>query len=652
MRRFRRSSADDFQPVSVQSFSVVPVMSRLRFLFRPLCSLLAVAALCGVAFGEIPDEECMRCHGDAAKVKTVLNQEEIAKSRHNDLACTECHEGITKAEHEEKLPKVNCASCHEDEEKEFKGSVHDVADIPYEDLKPSCKGCHGTHGVLGKKSPKSKINPKNLPDTCGHCHTDARLRSKLSSHSFDPVAAYQQSVHNRPQKDDPHKVAATCIDCHGSHGIFPPLHPQSTISKFAIPQTCGKCHKKQGEEYQKSVHWKSASVYGHYVAPVCNDCHGEHSPVVPGMATTSDDPTSAALAASQLCAGCHSSPVLMSRFGLDPNRLASYMMTYHGLAVLRGSSRAARCTSCHEVHSIRSARDPESTVNANNLQTTCGKCHKNADKSFSAVSVHPINQKERNPIAYFFRVFYIWLIVLTIGGMLVHNLIIWAYYVRARWRAKNAQIQVVRFSMFQVSQHFLLFLSFTTLAVTGFALKFSGAWWAQALSAIGMSEPVRAQVHRGAGVVLILISLVQGIWFVTTRAGRGEILALIPRWYDLVGFFKTMRFYLFEKGNLPKHERYDYTEKAEYLALIWGTGVMAATGFVLWFPEFFLAYLPVWMFEVSEEIHFFEAMLAVLAIVVWHVFFTVIHPEHYPMNLTWVDGKVVEKKHGDEEGEE
>ena len=47
----------------------------------------------------------------------------------------------------------------------------------------------------------------------------------------------------------------------------------------------------------------------------------------------------------------------------------------------------------------------------------------------------------------------------------------------------------------------------------------------------------------------------------------------------------------------------------EYLALAWGVIVMAITGFILWFPEFFVPYLPWWGFEAAEIIHFFEAFL-------------------------------------------
>ena len=85
-------------------------------------------------------------------------------------------------------------------------------------------------------------------------------------------------------------------------------------------------------------------------------------------------------------------------------------------------------------------------------------------------------------------------------------------------------------------------------------------------------------------------------------------------------------------------------EKAEYLALIWGIILMSLSGLILWFPEFFIYYLPVWSFETAEVIHYYEAWLATMAILAWHWFFVIFHPGVYPMNLTWTDGKISERE--------
>jgi cytochrome b subunit of formate dehydrogenase len=178
------------------------------------------------------------------------------------------------------------------------------------------------------------------------------------------------------------------------------------------------------------------------------------------------------------------------------------------------------------------------------------------------------------------------------------------------------------------------------LVVTGFALKFPKADWVVVLSYLGLDETIRSLTHRVAAVVMTTVSLIQMFYFIFSKNGRNDFKQLIPTMDDITGFFKNMRFFLFKEKNPPKFGRYSYDQKAEYLALIWGVIVMGASGVILWFPEFFMQFLPAWIFETAEVIHYYEAWLATLAIVIWHWFFVVYHPEKYPMDVTWTDGKI------------
>jgi len=81
-------------------------------------------------------------------------------------------------------------------------------------------------------------------------------------------------------------------------------------------------------------------------------------------------------------------------------------------------------------------------------------------------------------------------------------------------------------------------------------------------------------------------------------------------------------------------------EKAEYWALIWGTLVMGFTGFFLWFPTMIGDWAPLWFIKVCEIVHYYEAILATLAIVVWHWFFVIFRPQEYPLSFTTIDGKM------------
>jgi cytochrome b subunit of formate dehydrogenase len=427
---------------------------------------------------------------------------------------------------------------------------------------------------------------------------------------------------------------ATCTDCHGSHKVLSALQPEAELNVLNISKTCGKCHESDAEEYHESIHWFSLE-HGHYESPTCTDCHGEHE-----IENPHGDPDAATLKSTEICASCHSSETLMNRFGLDHRRLDSYMKSYHGLAALKDSPEAATCTSCHEVHAIRTQSDSTSSVHASNLVATCGKCHDEPTEAFVNIDVHPVDQKSRNPIAFLFKNLYTWMIILTIGGMVAHNIIIVVHHVRERRKLKQGSVLYQRFQPFEVYQHMLLFLSFATLVVTGFALKFPEAGWVQILLKIGLDEGLRSLLHRIAAVVMVIISVVQLFYFLFSKKGRRDMLALVPKIEDFTHFAQNMGYHLGFSKKHPQYGRYDYTEKAEYLALIWGILVMGVTGFILWFPEFFFKFLPSWLFETAEVIHYYEAWLATLAILVWHWFFVIFHPEKYPMNTTWTDGKI------------
>jgi cytochrome b subunit of formate dehydrogenase len=70
---------------------------------------------------------------------------------------------------------------------------------------------------------------------------------------------------------------------------------------------------------------------------------------------------------------------------------------------------------------------------------------------------------------------------------------------------------------------------------------------------------------------------------------------------------------------------------------------MILTGLVLWFPTYTARILPGILIPASQTIHYYEAWLATLAILVWHFFFVILHPEEYPMSWTWLTGKMTKE---------
>lgn len=581
----------------------------------------------------VEGNKCLQCHKENG-------QKKLALSVHKNLECADCHNYISNnlGNHPKNVgatQKADCYICHSSIAKEHRESIHGISLSEGVDEAAMCWNCHGSHDILKVKDPNSKVQPKNLANTCGTCHDNPKLVEKFSFGVKSPGLLYSQSVHGVLVSKGRLDVA-TCTMCHGIHDIKNRIQPGSKISSFNVPETCGQCHSEIARDFEKSIHWIRAKK-GVRESPVCNDCHNEHSI---HAVNTVDKKLETKKLQQKTCMVCHQDPRIAERFGISGSQAKQYEDSYHGMAMLRGDKDAAMCVDCHSVHKILPKNHPESTVNAANVTNTCKKCHPNATETFSQSYSHKTIDITASKIEDVVSIIYFWLIVSVIGGMILHNLLIFIYEIRKKHRHQKNEITIPRLTKNEVLQHLLLLVSFIALAITGFALKFHDSWWAELLKTIGLTETVRQNIHRSAAVVMIAVGLYHLFYLAFTPRGREVLLNLVPKFNDVTDARDNILYYLRLKKERPKFEAYDYTEKAEYWALIWGTIVMGATGFVLWFPTIVGDWAPVWLIKVSELIHFYEAILATLAILVWHWFFVIFHPHEYPMSLTWIDGKM------------
>jgi len=90
----------------------------------------------------------------------------------------------------------------------------------------------------------------------------------------------------------------------------------------------------------------------------------------------------------------------------------------------------------------------------------------------------------------------------------------------------------------------------------------------------------------------------------------------------------------------PRFGRFSYVEKAEYWALVWGAVVMIVSGFFMWADNIAVHWFPKGFLDVMLVVHYYEAWLATLAILIWHMYSTVFNPSVYPMNPSWLTGKM------------
>jgi len=507
---------------------------------------------------------------------------------------------------------VDCTECHgEDGEPAinisvFQNSVHG-------DL--SCTDCH-----VGADKDMDN-HPDNLKKpSCTDCHEDV-------------VESKQHSVH----KD------LSCTDCHGD---IHTLDPDKPISGDAdrIMAMCGKCHADSeiAAQYDRSVHGKAVQR-GWDESPTCTGCHNSH------LVLPADSPealTNKRRISEKICLSCHEDQRLVQRYGLTGSIGSTYHDSYHFMANARKGSKAATCVDCHTTHNILKTNNPDSSVNPAHVAQTCGQCHKGATEKFALSYDHKSSLKSGNIINYYVRVSYIWLILMVIGGMILHNILTYFAAVIRSYRKRKDEKMITRMTKGQIIIHTVNFLAFFLLVVTGFSLRFSNIPLFHMLT-IWLSEGARALIHRIAAVIMILVFGVHFVRIAMGRADRGAFLAMLPKLKDIRDFKENMRYIFLRTEKRPNFGKVTYVEKMEYLALIWGTLVMVLTGLILWFPTEFLHFLPAWAIKVAETIHFMEAILATLSIIFWHFFFIIAHPDAYPLDFTFLDGKmpVEEIKH-------
>jgi cytochrome b subunit of formate dehydrogenase len=589
-------------------------------------------------------EDCLACHGDTSLTKEVngkpvslyVNPDSFKVSMHGSMfTCVDCHTDVKTSPHENTPAKISCATCHGEQQAAYDRSFHAKARKNGDLRAATCADCHGSpHELLATGDPKSRTSHANIPATCGACHGQ-KFVMEPSGQGTQPYLSYQASVHGQAVAKGVEK-AAVCTDCHGSHEILGAGDPKSSIFKFNVPKTCGTCHGPVQQAFDQSIHGQ-AIARGQWQAPVCTDCHGIHSIQ---SHKDADSPVSATNLAQETCARCHEGVRLSREFGFEGARISTYLASYHGLASRRGSTVVANCASCHGVHNILPSSDARSTTNPANLVKTCGHCHVGATAGFVIARVHvnaPFSSDKGSKGVRWIRGIYLVLIVGVVGGMLAHNAIVWRFKAMAR-RSPYSTRTVVRMTRNQRVQHNLLFISFTVLVVTGFGLKYPDSWWSYLL--LGISESTRRLVHRVAGAVLIGVSLYHAGYLVLTEEGRSMLRQIWVRWRDPSDFWRSLRYYLGLGTTRPQFGRFTYAEKVEYWALIWGTIVMAVTGVMLWGKVIVGNHLPRWWLDVATAIHFYEAILASLAIVVWHFYQVFFDPDAYPMNWAWWDGQV------------
>jgi predicted CXXCH cytochrome family protein len=269
----------------------------------------------------------------------------------------------------------SCVDCHAGMDDSPGSPVHGMKEDVHAKEGLSCADCHGgdptdddVSAMDEAKGYRGAPKAAEIPAFCGRCHADGeymrRYRPELST---DQVAQYQTSVHGKRLAAGDTKVA-TCVSCHGVHGILPGSDTRSPVHKTRVATTCAHCHAdaaymreydiptNQFAAYQRSVHAEHLLVQRDLAAPSCNSCHGNHGAFPPGAASV-----------AEVCGQCHVSNKEL------------FMTSPHNAAfAARG---LAQCVACHGNHDIAAASDD---MLGTGDRAVCISCHTPDSPGFAA----------------------------------------------------------------------------------------------------------------------------------------------------------------------------------------------------------------------------------------------------------------------------
>ena len=375
-----------------------------------------------IARGDPLAPSCVNCHGNHDIVPVKDSRSAVAPLK-VPFICGQCHQEGTPVSRNRPIPQDNILE-------NYSESIHGEALLKKGlSVAPNCATCHTAHLILPHTDPASSINRRNIAATCTKCHSQIETvhRKIIRGELWEKQANVLPACVDCHQ---PHKIRnvfyelgmanADCMRCHADQKlrrardgrsmyvnideVNHSRHSLEGLKKVACSQChsevnasrvrpcetithevdCTACHDEIGKLYVGSIHGQLAGK-NNPNAPSCKECHGTHG--VLGK----QDPQSPTFAVNVpgLCARCHreGNKAAVRYTGTQHEIIANYTESIHGTLLKNGLTVTATCTSCHTAHHILPRSDPASSVNANNVPTTCGQCHHGIEEQFEK-SIH------------------------------------------------------------------------------------------------------------------------------------------------------------------------------------------------------------------------------------------------------------------------
>lgn len=210
---------------------------------------------------------------------------------------------------------------------------------------------------------------------------------------------------------------------------------------------------------------------------------------------------------------------------------------------------------------------------------------------------------------------------------------------------EGGERKYLRFTRFHRAEHWVFMASFSTLGLTGLVQKYASAQISENIIAwLGGIENVR-QIHRIAAVVMMVV-VVYHLGAVGYRLFVRRVYpTMLPGIQDVRAAIHSLAYYLGLRKTGPQQGRYTFEEKVEYWAVVWGTVIMVITGFMMWNPIATARFLPGEFIPAAKAAHGGEALLAVLAIILWHFYHVLIRTFNRSMFTGYLTEKEMLEEH-------
>ena len=339
------------------------------------------------------EDQCMECHSDLGdELQEPVDAYKFDVHFRKGFTCAACHGGDPTTDNmddgmsEEKgfigIPTrqerhLVCVKCHSDEDimqeygstlsvdqyEKLQESVHFKSTYNNQGPIADCITCHSVHNIAKVNSPASKVYPTKIISLCGNCHSNANyMKNYNPGLPVDQVVKYKTSIHGIQNSKGDASVAE-CASCHGSHEIKAAQDPRSLVYATNIPKVCAECHsnKERMSEYMlpsdqyasfvESVHGVALFEKQDLNSPSCNDCHGNHGAVPPGVESI-----------SKICGTCH--VLNLELFEQSPHKKAFDEHNY------------PECEKCHDNHKIKYVTDEMVGIQESSI---CVQCHEEGD---------------------------------------------------------------------------------------------------------------------------------------------------------------------------------------------------------------------------------------------------------------------------------